>query len=154
METNKILYYTDGHEVMITDSGFRVKKTTYQLNGITRHGFSIIYPTRMPFTIPMVAGAIVFICGALNYVPSFWVKSVTLFNMTMPINFLVMTLGLLFFIPSMIMVLRLKEKYAVKIFTAEGEKNVVVSQSREYISQIIDALNRAFLDLVKQPRKK
>lgn len=154
METNKILYYTDGHEVMITGGGFKVKKTTYLLNGITRHGFSIIYPTRAPFTVGMILGIVVFVCGAFNYIPSNWFKSVTLFNMTMPVNFLLMSLGLILLIPSMIMVLRLKEKYAVKIFTAEGEKNVVVSQSREYISQIVDALNRAFLDLVKAPKKR
>jgi hypothetical protein len=54
----------------------------------------------------------------------------------------------------MLVMLRLREKYAVRIYTAEGEKNVVVSASREYISQIIDALNRAFLDLVKSKSRK
>ena len=38
-----------------------------------------------------------------------------------------------------------KPKYAVRISTAEGESNVVVSRHQEYIRQIIDGLNRAFI---------
>ena len=37
-----------------------------------------------------------------------------------------------------------RERYAVRIATAEGEKNAIVSYKREYIAQIVDALNRAF----------
>ena len=65
-----------------------------------------------------------------------------------------MAAGIIFFISGMAIMFSQKEKYAVRIFTAEGEKNVVVSQSREYISQIVDALNRAYLDLMKKPRQK
>ncbi len=37
-----------------------------------------------------------------------------------------------------------KERYAVSITTAEGERNVVVSDRKEYITQIVHALNEAF----------
>ena len=37
-----------------------------------------------------------------------------------------------------------RERYAVRIATAEGEKNAVVSERKEYISQIVNALNEAF----------
>ena len=37
-----------------------------------------------------------------------------------------------------------RERYAVRIATAEGEKNAVVSDKKEYISQIVNALNEAF----------
>jgi len=47
----------------------------------------------------------------------------------------------------------LREKYAVQIITAEGEKNVVISRSREYISKIEDALNRASLDWATSGKK-
>ena len=153
METDRILYYTDGHEVTVTDSGFKVKNTLYQLNGITRHGFSIISPHRAPFTTLMVIGTIVFMCGAMNILPVSWMRSVTIFGFSLVVNSVVMTAGSVLFGLGMLLTLRLREKYAVRIFTAEGEKNVVVSQSREYISQIVDALNRAFLDLMKKPRK-
>ena len=154
METDKILYYTDGHEVTITDSGFKVKKTLYQLNGITRHGFSIISPVRAPFAILMIMGSIIFACGAMNFLPVAWMRSVSIFGFTLLVNSVVMTSGVVLFILGMLVMLQLKEKYAVKIFTSEGEKNVVVSQSREYISQIVDALNRAYLDLMKKRNPK
>ena len=41
-------------------------------------------------------------------------------------------------------VLLVRERYAVRIATAEGEKNAVVSEKKEYITQIVDALNEAF----------
>jgi hypothetical protein len=154
METNRILYYTDGHEVSVTDSGFKVRKTLYQLNGITRHGFSIISPMRAPFTVLMIIGAITFICGAMNFLPQAWMRSVSIFGFNLVVNSVVMTAGTVLFVLGMLIMLQLKEKYAVRIFTAEGEKNVVVSQSREYISQIVDALNHAFLDLMKKRNTK
>jgi ABC-type amino acid transport substrate-binding protein len=66
---------------------------------------------------------------------------------------LFMTGGVLLVLAGIFVMLRLREKYAVRIITAEGEKNLVVSQSREYISQIVDALNRAFLDLMTSGKK-
>lgn len=154
METNRTLYYTDGHEVTVTDSGFKVKNTLYQLNGITRHGFSIIAPHRAPYTALLILGVITFMCGAFNILPASWSQNVTLFGFSVIVNAVVMTAGSILFGCGMLIMLRLREKYAVRIYTAEGEKNVVVSQSREYISQIVDALNRAFLDLMKNRSRK
>jgi hypothetical protein len=47
----------------------------------------------------------------------------------------------------------MKERYGVKIVTAEGEKNVIVSDRREYISMIVDALNKAFIKTVNKAEK-
>lgn len=154
METSKTLYYTDGHDVTITDSGFKVKNTLYQLNGITRHGFSIVPPHRAFYTALMALGMIVFTCGVLNFLPPAWMHPVAFFGFLVGINSLVMTSGSVLFGVGLLGLFRLREKYAVRIFTAEGEKDVVVSQSREYISQIVNALNRAFLDLMKTRNRK
>ena len=154
METNRTFYYTDGHDVMITDSGFRVKNTLYQLNGITRHGFSIISPHRAPYAVLMILGVLVFMCGALNFLPPSWTQPIVILKFHVAADSLVMTLGSILFGLGLLVMLRMREKYAVRIFTAEGEKNVVVSQSREYISQIVEALNHAFLDLVKSRNRK
>ncbi len=154
METNKTLYYTDGHDVMITDSGFRVKNTLYQLNGITRHGFSIISPHRAPYAILLILGLVIFMCGALNFLPQAWMQPIAILKLHVAVNSLVMSLGSVLFGLGILIMFRMREKYAVRIFTAEGEKNVVISQSREYISQIVDALNHAFLDLVKSRNRK
>ncbi|HLZ17563.1 MAG TPA: DUF6232 family protein [Cyclobacteriaceae bacterium] len=153
MEADKILYYTDGHQVTITDSGFKVRNTLYELSGITRHRFSIIAPPRFPSTLLMILGSVLFVCGALNFIPAIWKTNVDVLGLRLLANSVFMISGVLFLAAGVLIMIKMREKYAVRIFTAEGEKNVVVSQSREYISQIIDALNRAFMDMVKQPRK-
>jgi hypothetical protein len=154
METDKTLYYTDGHQVTITDSGFKVRNTFYELSGITRHRFSIIAPPRIPSLVLMIAGIFTFMCGALNFLPAKWSGNVHILGVPLLFNSVVMIAGVLFLLLGVLVLLRMREKYAVRIFTAEGEKNVVVSKSREYISQIVDALNRAFMDMVKQPKRK
>jgi hypothetical protein len=154
METRRTLYYTDGHEVTVTDSGFEVKDTLYQLNAITRHGFSIIAPHRTPYSVLLILGAIIFLCGAFNILPASWNQNITILGFSVIVNAVVMTAGSVLFGCAVLIILRMREKYAVRIYTASGEKNVVVSQSREYISQIIGALNRAFLDVAKNKSKK
>jgi len=149
METNNTLYYTDGHQVTITDSGIKVKKTLYHLNGITRHGLSVIYPPRVPFILLIVLGIGLFITGTMNFIPATWNTYVIIFGFSFLVVSLFMGSGVLLVLLGIFVMLRLREKYAVHITTAEGEKDVVVSRSREYISQIVDALNRAFLDLIK-----
>jgi hypothetical protein len=153
METNNTLYYTDGHQVTITDSGIKVKKTLYRLNGITRHGLSIIYPPRVPFIVLIVLGTGLFIMGTMNLIPASWNTYVNIFGYYFLAVSVFMASGVLLVLAGILVMLRLREKYAVHIITAEGEKDVVVSRSREYISQIVDALNRAFMDLVKSPGK-
>jgi hypothetical protein len=153
METNNILYYTDGHQVTITDSGLKVKKTLYQLNRITRHRLSIIYPPRIPFLALIGLGTCLFIVGTMNLIPASWNTYVNIFGFSLMVISLFMSGGVLLVLAGIFVMFRLREKYAVHIITAEGEKNVVVSHSREYINQIMDALNRAFLDLMTSAKK-
>ena len=153
MDTEKTLYYTDGHEVSVTDAGFKVRRHLYNLTGITRHGLSVIYPPRVPFVALIVVGTIIFICGAMNFIPSTWKTNVGLFGFSFPTNSLLMVGGIIVFLTGLVVMFKVREKYAVRILTAEGEKDVVVSASHAYIKQIVDALNRAFLDLTAKRMK-
>jgi len=153
MNTEKTLYYTDGHEVTVTDAGVKVRKHLYDLTGITHHGLSVIYPARIPFATLIIVGAIIFICGAMNFIPATWKTYVNIFGFSFLTNSLFMIGGIVIFLTCLVIMLKLREKYAVRIATADGEKDVVVSASREYIKQIVDALNRAFLDLTTKKMK-
>ncbi len=153
METDNILYYTDGHQVTITDSGLKVRKTLYSLKGITRHRLSIISPPRIPFLFLVGLGTCLFIVGTMNLIPASWSTYVNIFGFSLMVISLLMTGGVLLVLAGIFVMLRLREKYAVHIITPEGEKNVVVSHSREYINQILNALNRAFLDLMTSGKK-
>ena len=70
MNTDKILYYTDGHHITVTDAGFKVNNHLYQLTGITRHGLSVVSPPRTPSLLLMIIGSLFFLCGALDFIPA------------------------------------------------------------------------------------
>ena len=124
---------------MITGSKFKVKNTLYHLSGISGHSLSIISPARELYFVLMVMSAIIFACGAFNILPS--------------ANFAVMTSGIFLFAAGLFGAVRAKEKYAVKITTDTGEKNVVISEDHDYISQIVSALNRANFHMKIAARK-
>lgn len=153
MDTD-IHYYTDGQNVSVTASGFKVKRQLYQLTGITRHGVSIISPTRIPFALLIIIGSMLFASGALNLLPAAWKTNVTIFGFSLLVNSVFMTGGVIVLMIGLMLMLKVKEKYAVRIATADGEKDVVVSQSREYIKQIVEALNHAFLDAGEKNKKR
>ena len=153
MNTEDVLYYTDGHQVVITNSFFKVKKTQYQLNGITRHDMYIIHPPKFFQLALLILGAAVFVCGSMNLFPQ-TLNELTLNGWQIETHLALMILGLILFTGGMAILWALKEKYAVRIRTADGEKDVVVSESKEYIQMIVEALNRAYLNLTKSPEAK
>jgi hypothetical protein len=141
MTPDKVIY-TDGRDVVVTDSTLKVKNASYRLNGITKLCLWTIRPDRWPGILLILLGLIAAASGYLNMLPA---------NLNMDTedgylsaNTLAMWIGAgLFFIGILALALS-KERYAVRIGTAEGEKNAVVSTRREYIAQIVDALHSAF----------
>lgn len=154
MKTESVLF-TDGHDVTVTYSTILVKKKWYNLKGIIRHSFSILSPVRFPFVIMLIAGAILSIAGVLNFVPES-VKNwnISLFGISIYANELFFYSGIVIVLSACLFMLFGPERYAVTITTAEGDKNVVVSNRKEYINQIINALNEAFLAHINSDVKK
>ena len=140
MKTENVLY-TDGHDVTVTDSVLRVKRKWYDLDGISKHGFSIIQPVRLRGILLLIAGGLFTAAGAGNFVTRI-VPGVS--AVTMNANELSLGLGLLLLLVGTATMISMSERYAVSITTAEGEKHVVVSKRRDYITQIVHALNEAF----------
>ena len=149
MTTENILY-TDGHDVTVTDSTLRVRKSFYRLDGITRHNFSVIKPSRIPAFILSGLGLIVLALGISNLKPDFNFK-ITLFTYAVSMNTVLVIQGGLLILIGLTLFILTKERYGVNIVTAEGEKNVIVSDRREYVSMIVDALNKAFIKTVNKP---
>lgn len=147
------LYYTDGNQVTITGSGFMVRNKFYELARITRHRVSIITPPRTPSLTLTVLGIVAFLCGALNLIPSSWEKNIHIMGVPFLINSVVMVAGVVLLLLG-VFLLSSHEKYAVKVSTPEGEKVALVSDKREYVSQIVDALNHAHLDLMQKAQMK
>ena len=138
-----MLYYTDGHAVTVTDTVLQVNRKWYSLSGITKHGFLIIPPMRLPGIVLMATGLVLFIIGMAGFLPS-KLTGITMLSLTLNVNDLSIAAGVLLLVPGIGMMVLIRERYAVCITTAEGEKNVVVSKKKEYISQIVGALNEAF----------
>ena len=136
--------YTDGHDVTITDTMFMVRNMSYRLIGITKHGLHIVKPHRLPGYMLFILGVILSVCGILNLTPENVVPSAKVLGLTLSGNALVICAGAGIAFMGILIVGLLRERYAVRIATAEGEKDVVVSNRKEYVSQIVHALNAAF----------
>ena len=143
MLPDKVLY-TDGRGITVTDSTFQVNKTSYQLNGIIKHGLLIIRPERSPGMLLLVVGFIVLIIGILSLIPASLVPAMEINGEQVTANTVAMWAGGSLALIGLLVLVIVRERYAVRIATAEGEKNAVVSEKKEYISQIVDALNEAF----------
>ena len=80
MATTDKVFYTDGHEVTVTDTTFKVNKKEYKLLGITRHGFLTIKPHRAPGIFIMIIGLLVLVIGALELLPALTFQDVRIMN--------------------------------------------------------------------------
>ncbi len=127
--------YTDGRDVVVTDSILETKKARYYLKGVTNFGLAVIKPRLFPGLALIISG-IALIAD-------------TYFDLTPYNNLLNLTTTMEFFIGAgaalvgLIFMIIPRKKYALRIETAEGYKHVVISKSKEYIEQVLNALRRA-----------
>lgn len=143
MIPDKVLY-TDGRGITVTDSTFQVKKVLYRINGITKHGLLIVRPERLPGMLLLVVGFIVAVIGILNLIPPSLIPDMQINDEYVTANTVAMWAGGAIALIGLLILAIVRERYAVRIATAEGEKNAVVSDRKEYIVQIVNALNEAF----------
>lgn len=142
MIPDKILY-TDGHNVVVTDSTFQVKNATYSVRGIIKHGLMILRPHRFPGVLVLIVGMALLLCGLLELIPNNSMEPVKFNEAYLNVNTLAVWGGLALALLGILIIGLMRERYAVRIATAEGEKNAVVSHKKEYIAQIVQALNEA-----------
>jgi hypothetical protein len=147
MTTERILY-TDGHDVTVTDSTFRVRKHFYRLDGITRHNFSIIKPNRIPGLFLIGLGLIALATGIAGGQQSNFQIQVA--SVVIGSQILLSVGGALLIVAGIVVMIAMREKYGVRIVTAEGEKDVLVSDRREYVSMVVEALNKAFINMLRK----
>jgi hypothetical protein len=142
MIPDKVLY-TDGHDIVITESTFQVKNKSYNLTGITKHGLLTLRPDRAPGLLLFFLGVIISLAGILNAIPPSWMNDIYINGNYIGINTIATWGGIAIALIGILITSLVKEKYAVRIATAEGEKNAVVSKEKEYVRQIVQALNEA-----------
>ncbi len=141
MTPDKVIY-TDGRDVTVTDSALKVKNTSYNLSGITKLSFRTIRAERWPGILLLVLGLAALAFGLFGTVPA--EMNVQTDDGTIGGNILAVWGGIALSVIGLISLMVAHDRYAVRIGTAEGEKNAVVSRKREYIAQIVDAVHNAF----------
>lgn len=146
MATEEILY-TDGQDVVVTLSTLQVKDRFYRLKAIRKHGVAILQPVRLPGLIVFIAGVVLSIMGLSNTFDSTVPAEYSLTGEIMSINMVAQWAGVLMAMGGLMLTVALRERYAVRIDTAEGEQLAVVSTKREQIMDIVSALNRAFMTI-------
>ena len=142
---NDKVYYTDGHDVMVTSSTLKVHNKEYRLPGITRHGLSTLKPQRAPGLFLFIIGMLVVTLGAYQLIPPGLIDNTLIMDRWVTVNDWAVVFGGLLALTGLLTAMLVRPKYAVRIATAEGENDVVVSRHREYIRQIIEGLNKAFV---------
>ena len=141
MTPDKVIY-TDGRDVTVTDSALKVKNTSYNLSGITKLSFWTIRPERWPGVLLLLLGIGAVVLSILGLMPP--AMNVETEGGIMSSNTVGLWVGLAFAVIGLLILMMQHTRYAVRIGTAEGEKNAVVSRKREYIAQIVDAIHSAF----------
>lgn len=142
-ESNEKIIYTDGREVTVTDAKLQVRKHEYMMNGITRCAVKVIKPNRIPAILLMLVGISLIAIGLLEMVPEGTVPNLEIANQSVGGNALAIWAGAALTLIGTLILGLMRERYAVRIGTAEGEKDAVISNRKEYVNQIADAINQA-----------
>jgi hypothetical protein len=135
--------YTDGHDVTVTDSTLQVKNQEYKLNGVTGCGLKVLQPQRAPAIVLLVIGIGLIVAGLMNAIDPAIIPDMTIAGYVVSANTLAVWIGAALALTGLLILGLTHERYAVRIATAEGERDAVVSRKKEYIRQIVDAINQA-----------
>lgn len=141
MTPDKVIY-TDGRDVVVTDSTLKVKNTSYKLNGITKLSFWTIRPERWPGILLILLGLTAVVFGVMDLLPASMDLNTN--AGVFEINTLALWVGAVLTLVGFLILAAAKTRYAVRIGTAEGEKNAIISPKKEYIAQIVNAIHSAF----------
>lgn len=141
------IFYADAHEhIIVTESTFIVKDKEYNLPSIRDHIIREVKPVPFAGLVMVIGGAGIALAGMFRLISFNFIPSLNVMGRTIDSYWWATLIGTLLLFTGMLLILIVKPKYALHISTAEGaEDDVIVSPKREYIRQIIDALNRAFM---------
>jgi hypothetical protein len=139
---HKNFLYTDGRDVVVTQSTFQTKKALYSVKGITDFGLAVLKPKRLPGLILFLVGLTISLNGYFYFIPLSFFEFFRIPLQYAASNIQILVGATIGSIGMALMVL-LPKRYALRIETAEGKKNAVISKSKEYVDQIQMAIRKA-----------
>ena len=142
MNINGVIY-TDGREVTVTPLQFIIGRSEYLLKGITRIRFLTLKANKATSILLIILGMVMTLVGAMQLITPELIH----FNYADVItpNTIAFYGGIVLMIAGIIWLITIHDKFAVRITTAEGDKDAVVSKNRDYVQQIISALRDAMI---------
>lgn len=135
--------YTDGHGIMVTTSEFVTGKTSYKIAGIINAHVRLLKRTLTPALVLVILGVAGVITGFFHLYSNIAMDPFYVGNTIITANRLAIIAGFVLFVAGLALTAFLHDKYAVHIVTAEGDKEPVVSDRKQYIQQIVSALQKA-----------
>ena len=135
--------YTDGHGIKVTTVNFTTGKTTYRIDGILNAHMKLIKASYAPAILAILLGFAGIVTGALHLIPDNGMQPLTIAGMVISINTVAIIIGALLLIGGAAILAMQHDRYSVHIVTAEGEKDPIVSQKKDYVGQIVSALEYA-----------
>ncbi len=122
--------YTDGHEVKVTQNQFIIGKTEYLLNGITSIRLFTIRGNKLPAVILILLGVLAVLIGWRQLL-SGEINSAQAGAHVLTYNQLAVLRWRVLFVLGVLLFALVQDKYAVRITTAEGEKDALVSTKKD-----------------------
>jgi cytochrome c biogenesis protein CcdA len=135
--------YTDGHGVKVTPHHFIVGKSDYLIEGITSARLFTVRDGGGFAIFLIVLGLIGIIAGFLN---AFYPNTITNLDIgTTALNTqqIAIIIGVVLILVGIIILAFTRDKYTVRITTAEGVKDALISSKKDYVGQIVAALHVA-----------
>jgi len=135
--------YTDGHGIKVTTTKLYTGKVAYRLDGVLNAYMNSIRPQLFIPIMLILLGIVCIVSGFTHLLPDKIMSSFYFLNLLITSNLLSIIGGILLILSGLLMATTARTQYAVHIVTAEGEKDPIVSQQKDYISQIVSALQQA-----------
>ncbi|MEO5569742.1 MAG: DUF6232 family protein [Bacteroidia bacterium] len=135
--------YTDGRDVKVTPTEFTAGKKSYKLEGIVDASMNLIRASLVPALLMLLIGIAILATGLLHMYSPERIDSLSSGTVIITVNRLAVFGGVLFFIIGILLTFKTRDKYAVHIVTAEGHKEPIISKKKDYVAQIVKAIQHA-----------
>lgn len=136
--------YTDGRNVVVTPSFLQIKGSHYYLRGITEFGLALLKPQRLPGLLITLIGLGIIAEKFLQFIPVSWYDALTI-PYYYSYSSILLIIGIVITLIGITYMAVTRRRYALRIETAEGNKLVIISKSKQYVDQILTALRKARL---------
>jgi hypothetical protein len=138
--------YTDGHGIRVTNREFISGEKKYLIEGIVSARMNLIKAKVAQATLLSIAGLLAVTGGVTNFFSTVPIGNFTVGNVVITPNILMAALGAILFVAGIMWIITTHNSYAVHITTAEGEKEPIVSEKKDYVAQIVSAINIALFN--------